>query len=128
MTATGLRAMLGVQWRTHRRGTLVWVLALIAMMVGTAGSIAGLYNTPEKIHTYAQAATTGEALVAVNGRVEGIDSLGGIIADEFGFLAAFLLPLLGISLVALRHVSLKFDSLEYRSLEYRAPEYGAPYS
>ncbi len=100
MRATGLRAMLAVQWRTHRRSTLVWVLALIAMMVGTAGSIAGLYTTPEKIHTYAQAVTAGDALVAINGRVEGIDSLGGIIADEFGFLAAFLLPLLGISLVA----------------------------
>ncbi len=100
MSATGLRAMLGVQWRTHRRGTLIWMLALIAMMVGTAGSVAGLYPTPEKIHTYAQAATAGDALVAINGRVEGIDSLGGIIQDEFGFLAAFLLPLLGISLVA----------------------------
>ena len=101
MSATGLMTMLGIQWRTHRRGTLVWMLALIAMMVGTAGSIAGLYPTPEKIHSYAQAATAGEALVAINGRVEGIDSLGGIIADEFGFFAAFLLPLLGISLVAL---------------------------
>jgi polyether ionophore transport system permease protein len=100
MTATGLRTMLGVQWRTHRRGTLVWTFALIAMMVGTAGSIAGLYTTPEKIHSYAQAVTAGDALVAINGRVEGIDSLGGIIQDEFGFLAAFLLPLLGISLVA----------------------------
>ncbi len=69
-------------------------------MVGTAGSIAGLYTTPEQIHTYAQAVTSGNALVVINGRVEGIDSLGGIIADEFGFLAAFLLPLLGISLVA----------------------------
>ena len=101
MSATGLRTMFGIQWRTHRRGTLVWMLALIAMMVGTAGSIAGLYPTPEKIHSYAQAATAGEALVAINGRVEGIDSLGGIIQDEFGFFAAFLLPLLGISLVAL---------------------------
>ena len=100
MSATGLRAMLGVQWRTHRRGTLVWMFALIAGMVGTAGAIAALYTTPEKIHTYAQAVTAGEALVAINGRVEGIDSLGGIIQDEFGFLAAFLLPLLGISLVA----------------------------
>ena len=25
------------------------------MMVGTAGAVAGLYPTPEKIHTYAQA-------------------------------------------------------------------------
>jgi ABC-2 type transport system permease protein len=100
MNATGLRPMLAVQWRTHRRGTLVWMIVLIASMVGTAGSIAGLYSTPEKIHSYAQAATAGDALVVINGRVEGIDSLGGVIADEFGFLAAFLLPLLGISLVA----------------------------
>ncbi len=99
MTA-GLRAMLGVQWRTHRRGTLIWMFALIIMMVGAAGAVAGIYTTPEQIHTYAQAVTAGDALVAINGRVEGIDSLGGIIADEFGFLAAFLLPLLGISLVA----------------------------
>lgn len=100
MRATGLRAMLGVQWRTHRRGTLVWVIALIVGMIGTAAAVAALYGTPEKVHTYAQAATAGDALVAINGRVEGIDSLGGIIQDEFGFLAAFLLPLLGISLVA----------------------------
>ncbi len=100
MSATGLGAMLAVQWRTHRRGTLIWMFALIAAMVGSAGAVAGLYTTPEKIHTYAQAVTVGDALVAINGRVEGIDSLGGIIQDEFGFLAAFLLPLLGISLVA----------------------------
>ena len=100
MRAPGLGAMLAVQWRTHRLGTLVWMFALIATMVGTAAAVAGLYTTPEKIHTYAQAVTAGDALVAINGRVEGIDSLGGIIQDEFGFLAAFLLPLLGISLVA----------------------------
>ena len=100
MRATGLRAMLDVQWRTHRRGTLVWMFALIASMVATAAAVAGLYTTPEKIHTYAQAVTSGDALVAINGRVEGIDSLGGVIQDEFGFLAAFLLPLLGISLIA----------------------------
>ena len=100
MSATGLGPMLAVQWRTHRRATLIWMFVLIAGMVGTAGSIAGLYTTPEQIHTYARAVTAGNALVVINGRVEGIDSLGGIIADEFGFLAAFLLPLLGISLVA----------------------------
>ncbi|MGV8965775.1 MAG: ABC transporter permease [Cellulomonas sp.] len=100
MKSTGLTAMLGVQWRTHRRGTLIWMVALIASMVGTAAAIAGMYTTPGKIHTYAQAVTSGDALVAINGRVEGIDSLGGIIQDEFGFLAAFLLPLLGISLIA----------------------------
>ena len=69
-------------------------------MTGTAASIAALYDTPAKIHSYAAAVTSGSALVAINGKVEGIDSLGGVIQDEFGFMAAFLLPLLGISLVA----------------------------
>jgi len=92
--------MLAVDWRTHRRGTLIAMAVLIAAMVGTAGSIAALYTTPEQIHAYAQAVTAGDALVMINGRIEGIDSLGGIIADEFGFLASMLLPLLGIGLVA----------------------------
>lgn len=99
MTA-GLATMLGVLWRTQRRAVLVWVVALNAGMVATAAAVAGLYDTPAKIHTYASAVTSGNALVAINGRVEGIDSLGGVIQGEFGFLAAFLLPLLGISLVA----------------------------
>ncbi len=100
MSPTGLATMLRVQWRTHHRGMLLWVLALAASLVATAAAVAGLYDTPEKIHTYAAAVTAGDSLVAINGRVEGIDSLGGVIQDEFGFLAAFVLPLLGISLVA----------------------------
>jgi ABC-2 type transport system permease protein len=95
-----LGTVVGIVWRTHRRGILVWVIALTAGMVGTAFGVAGLYDTPAKIHTYAEAVTSGSALVAVNGHVEGIDSLGGVIQDEFGFLASFLLPLLGIALIA----------------------------
>lgn len=100
MRLPGLVVMVGVQWRTHRVHILVWMFALIASMTVTAAGVASLYTTPEKIHSYAAAVTGGSALVAVNGRVEGIDSLGGVIQDEFGFLAAFLVPLLGISLVA----------------------------
>ncbi|BCJ31757.1 ABC transporter permease [Actinocatenispora sera] len=96
----GLTTMLGIVWRTRRRGILVWVIALAASMIGTAASIANLYDTPAKIHSYAEAVTAGSALAAINGHVAGIDSLGGVIQDEFGFLASFLLPLLGIALVA----------------------------
>lgn len=95
-----LGTMIGIAWRTHRRGILVWVIALAASMVGTAAGVAGLYDTPAKIHTYAEAVTAGSALAAINGHVEGIDSLGGVIQDEFGFMASFLLPLLGIGLIA----------------------------
>jgi ABC-2 type transport system permease protein len=92
--------MVGIVWRTRCRSILVWVIALGASMIGTAVAVAGLYDTPTKIHSYAEAVTSGSALAAINGHVEGIDSLGGVIQDEFGFLASFLLPLLGIALVA----------------------------
>lgn len=96
----GLGTMLSILARIQLRSALVWALALGASMIGTAASIAALYDTPTKIHSYASAVTDGNALLAINGKVEGIDSLGGVIADEFGFMAAFLLPLLGISMVA----------------------------
>ena len=95
----GLGIMLRITWRIQWRAALIWVLVLGVSLAGTAASVAALYDTPAKIHTYARAVTSGNALVAINGRVEGIDSLGGVIQDEFGFMAAFLLPLLGIALV-----------------------------
>ncbi len=96
---TGLRSLLGIQWRTKRRSVLVWVLALVGSLAGTAFSIASLYDTPAKVQSYADAVAT-DALVAINGRVEGIDTLGGIVQDEFGFMASFLMPLFGLALVA----------------------------
>ncbi len=95
----GLGAVHRIHWRTHRRSVVVWVLALAGSLAGTALAVAGLYDTPEKVRSYADAVAT-DALVAINGRVEGIGTLGGIVQDEFGFMAAFLMPLLGIALVA----------------------------
>ncbi len=96
----GVGTMVRITGRIQRRSALIWVFVLSASLIGTAASIAALYDTTAKIHTYATAVTTGSALIAINGRVEGIDSLGGVIQDEFGFMAAFLLPLMGIALVA----------------------------
>lgn len=96
----GLGTMVRIVTRIQRRSALTWMLVLGASMVGTAAGVATLYDTAAKIHTYAAAATAGSALMAINGKVEGIDSLGGVIQDEFGFMVAFLMPLLGISLIA----------------------------
>ncbi|MBM6400288.1 ABC transporter permease [Phycicoccus sonneratiae] len=96
---TGLGAVVRVRLRTRWRVALVWVVAVVGSLVGTAVSVAGLYDTPEKLRSYADA-VAGDALVAVNGRVEGIGTLGGVVQDEFGFVAALALPLLGVSLVA----------------------------
>jgi ABC-2 type transport system permease protein len=96
---TGLRPLVGIHWRTRRRSIVVWVLALVGSMLFTAVAVARLYDTPEKVPTYAEAVAS-DALVAINGRVEGLDTLGGIVQDEFGFMASFLMPLFGIALVA----------------------------
>jgi ABC-2 type transport system permease protein len=96
---TGLGPLLAIQWRTRRRTILLWVVALVGSMLFTAVAVAGLYDTPEKVPTYAEAVAS-DALVAINGRVEGLDTLGGIVQDEFGFMASFLMPLVGIVLIA----------------------------
>jgi ABC-2 type transport system permease protein len=101
MTAlAGVRTMGSIQRRTSWKALTGWVAGLAAMLGGTAFAIHGSYDSPAKIHQYAQAVGSGGALVAINGRVAGIDSLGGVIANEFGFVAAFALPLMGVSIIA----------------------------
>ncbi len=97
---SGLAEALGTTLRTTWRAAAAWVVALGGTMALTTFSIAGLYDTPAKIRSYADAVAAGDALVAINGRVAGIASLGGITANEFGFIASFAVPLMGVSLVA----------------------------
>lgn len=96
---TGTAAMLAILWRTQRRRLLVWVLATVGTLAFTAIAVAQIYDTPEEIASYGEAVVS-DALIAINGHVEGIDTLGGIIQDEFGFIASFLMPLIGLALVA----------------------------
>lgn len=96
---TGVGLLLRTMWRAQWRRMVAWVVALVASLALTAISIARLYDTPAKVASYSEAVVS-DALVAINGRVEGIDTLGGIVQDEFGFLASFLMPLVGLALVA----------------------------
>jgi ABC-2 type transport system permease protein len=100
MTVTALGAMLRIRLRTGWRSLVAWVVGLGATMLLTTTSISGLYDTPAKRQSYADAIGKGDALVAINGRVAGLDSLGGIVANEFGFVASFAIPLMAIGLVA----------------------------
>jgi ABC-2 type transport system permease protein len=100
MTLVGVARTLAIQLRTGWTSLAAWVLALGATMLATTASISGLYDTRAKMRGYAEAVGAGDALVAINGRVAGVDTLGGIVANEFGFVAAFAIPLMAISLVA----------------------------
>lgn len=94
-----LVTMIRLHLRTGWKAMLVWILGIGGTMLFTTVAIKGLYDTPEKVHSYA-AAVKGDALMMLNGRIAGIDSLGGIIANEFGFMASFAIPFMAVSLVA----------------------------
>ncbi len=120
---TGLGTVVGLQWRSRRHALSAWVVGMVLALLLTALAVASLYDTPAAIAGYA-ASVSGAGLVAINGRVEGLASLGGIVEDEFAFLAAFLLPLFGISLVAATRREEETGRLELllaRRVDRRAP-------
>ena len=45
MSATGLGPMLAVQWRTHRRATLIWMFVLVTLVLSIDAINPGA-NTP----------------------------------------------------------------------------------
>ncbi len=90
--------MLAISWRSNRQQIIVWVLGMVAVFAATAASIDGLYRTPGALRTYAEAATAGSSLYAINGRPFGLDNIGGPIVYEFGFVAAIAIPLMGLVL------------------------------
>lgn len=99
MSVAGLPTAARIQLRVGWKTVTAWVVVLGLAMAGTVLSISDLYDTPAKIASYARAGADG-ALQAINGRVYGLDTLGGVVANEFGFIASFALPLMGISLLA----------------------------
>ena len=95
-----LRTAVWLRLRTGWRSAVIWIVALGATMLLTTLSISSLYDTQAKIDGYAAATSAGDALRAINGRVYGLDTLGGVIQDEFGFVAACAMPLMGVLLMS----------------------------
>lgn len=100
MNTANLRTMLMIQWRTGWKALLAWVVTTVALMGITAIAMDRNYNTPEMIAAYASSVGSGPAIKMLNGNVAGLDTLGGILANEFGFIASFMLPIMGIALVS----------------------------
>lgn len=94
---SGIGINLRVQWRTGWKGLLAWVLGLFAVVLLTTTSITGLYDTPAKLRSYTESTAT-PALRMLNGAVAGMDTLGGVLVNELGFVVGFAVPLLAIAL------------------------------
>ncbi len=95
----GLGTMARIDIRTGWKTLLAWAAGLVATMAVTASSITALYDTPAKLQGYA-ASITGDAVYMLNGRIAGIGSLGGVLANEFGFVVSFAMPIMAIALTS----------------------------
>ena len=65
----------------------VWVLGLGGLIAASAVAVPGVYDTPAKVAGYA--ATVGASAVSLlmSGRQSGIDTIGGITANEISQVA-----------------------------------------
>lgn len=93
---TGLLARIAL--RTGWRAAAAWVLGLAALYLVTGLSIGALYDTPEELATYG--ASVGESMIMLTGRVAGLDTLGGVMMNEYSFMVAFGIPVMAIALTA----------------------------
>lgn len=97
LAAQGLTTMARIDLRTSWKALLAWTGGVVAVMAMTASSITALYDTPDKLQGYA-ASITGDALYMLNGRVAGVGTLGGVIANEFAFVMGFGVPIMAIAI------------------------------
>ncbi|WP_426594670.1 ABC transporter permease [Cellulomonas sp. McL0617] len=121
----GLGVALRLQLRTGWVSLAVWVGALVATYAATVSAIDSTYPTPELLQTYGDTIGSDPALAAINGTPYGATTLGGVAANEFGFIAAIAVPLLGLLLVTrgtrAQEESGLLELLRSRSVGPRAP-------
>lgn len=84
--------------RTNWRAAAAWIAGLVSLFLATGLSLATLYDTPAKLATYS--ASLGDAMVMLTGRVAGLDSLGGVLMNEYSYLVSFGVPVMAIALTA----------------------------
>lgn len=76
-----------------------WVAGLLTLAIMTAATLKATYATPQELQTYADSLGSGEAVAALNGRIAGLNTFGGVFANEFAFVANFAIPLCAITLI-----------------------------
>ncbi|MEE3851260.1 hypothetical protein VZC37_13005 [Gordonia sp. LSe1-13] len=96
---SGMAAMLRLQLRTGWKVYLAWVLGVVAGYVVTLIAIDRTYGTPELLATYGATVGDDAAIAAINGTPYGADNLGGVVANEFAFIAGVAFPLMATHLV-----------------------------
>ncbi|HZJ03930.1 MAG TPA: polyketide antibiotic transporter [Nocardioidaceae bacterium] len=99
---TGTRHLLRLIVRRDRIRLPVWLVGLGGMIAVSALLVPPIYDTPEKIAGYASAVGTSPVSYLMSGRQAGIDTIGGIVANEISQVAQLGICLMVMFLVV-RH-------------------------
>jgi ABC-2 type transport system permease protein len=93
---TGTVALTRFILRRDRVRILIWIVALVALAALTTVGIEGLFPTQAALDQTAAATAHNAAMIAFNGAPQGLNSVGGQVAFQFGAGGMVLLALMSI--------------------------------
>ncbi|MGH2792355.1 MAG: ABC transporter permease [Actinomycetota bacterium] len=98
-TLTGTGSLIRFILRRDRIRIPVWIAAILALVLSTATSVTGLYNTREELSAAADIVGDNPAFVAMNGPAYAIETVGGRVAWEVGAFGLAVVALMSMFLV-----------------------------
>ena len=108
-SVTGVGHLLRLVLRRDRVRLPLWVVGLGGTIVASALAVPPLYDTPEKIAGYARTVGASPVSYLMSGRQVGLDTLGGIVANEISQVAQLGICLMVVFLVV-RHTRAEEES------------------
>jgi ABC-2 type transport system permease protein len=100
MTAlTGTVALTRFILRRDRIRILIWIVAIIVLAALTAAGIKGLFPTQAALDQMAVATQHNAAAIAFNGPAQGLNTVGGQVAFQFGAGGMVLVALMSLFMV-----------------------------
>ncbi|PID53111.1 MAG: hypothetical protein CSB46_10000 [Micrococcales bacterium] len=117
------RALGRTKWKT----LLAWPAGLAILVLAVGRGVMELYAQPAQRVQYEGTMGSSPASWAFNGRAYDVDSLGGILAFEVGFMGQLLLPVFGV-LLAVSLTRAQEDSGRLELLTSGVLGHGAPFA
>lgn len=108
-SVAGVGHLLRLTLRRDRARLPLWVIGLGGTIVASALAVPPLYDTPEKILGYTRTIGASPVNYLMSGRQTGLDTLGGIVANEISQVAQLGVCLMVVFLVV-RHTRAEEES------------------
>src|SRR5712692_1154162 len=96
---TGTLALTRFILRRDRIRTVIWILAIVVLGALTAAGIKGLFPTQAALDQTAAATQHNAAAIAFNGPAQGLNTVGGQVAFQFGAGGMVLVALMSLFMV-----------------------------